>query len=163
MKKVFICCLAMMGFLTVYNLTGCVMNNETKETDTQIANPWTEVETIDEAIKQVGFEFTVPETIDGKEITYIAVLDGDEPMIEVIYGSEITVRKSKSDSDNSGDNNIYSIESIACGDKLSYTMKGNTEDIVNNVTWVSGEYSYSIFTSEGIFQSIVDSLVNGIE
>lgn len=156
MKKLFM-------FLTISFISLFTFGCSSKENQSSIANPWIEVNSIDEAIEEAGFnDFEVPESIKDKEISYIAVLENDEPIIEVIYGDDITVRKGLGDSDISGDYNEYSIKEIHDGENISFNTKGNNE-LINNVTWINDNYSYSIFTNNGLNIETVNNLVNIIK
>ena len=131
--------------MAVLSLAGC--NNKKEDTakvddakiietqDNQIANPWSEVNSIAEAKTITGFDFIVQDTIDGQN-----------EIIEVRYGDDVIIRKSKGNEDNSGDFNSYdvtkeeSIEYVApgsdCGtpDGITLTLKGDG-DTFNCVTW----------------------------
>ncbi len=153
---------------TVFSLVGCQSktNNDVAKvdepeiidtSDNQIANPWSEVKTIDEASAIVGFDFNVPEVIDGKSQSLIMVMSDEE--IEVRYGdNEITLRKAKGSDDISGDYNSY--DSVTQEDGL--TLKGDG-DTYNCITWTSEAYAYSITSSNGLSLGLVNEIVNSID
>lgn len=153
---------------TVFTLTGCQKNQEAPINktvigdNTQIPSSWTEVETITEASKLAGYNFEAPETIDDKQITYIAVLDGEDSTTEVIYGDDITIRKASTDGDISGDYNEYKVIEIHDGEGVSFQTKGDGQ-VINNVTWTLGEYAYSITSSAGLSIETVNELVSIIK
>lgn len=149
--------------LCAFTFSACT--KEKKEEDNNVINPWVEVETIDEAINKAGFtSFDLPEKIDNKEITYIAVLDSEYPEVEVVYGDEITIRKAVGDSnsDLSGDYSEYKVTEIHDGEDISFTVKGDGETF-NNITWSKGEYAYSIYTSNGLSIETINEIVNIIK
>ena len=94
--------------MAVLSLAGC--NNKKEDTakvddakiietqDNRIANPWSEVNSIAEAKTITGFDFIVQDTIDGQN-----------EIIEVRYGDDVIIRKSKGNEDNSGDFNSYDV------------------------------------------------------
>ena len=173
---------------TVLSLVGCSTNKdivkkddsnalETADTN-QIANPWSEVSSIIEAKAITGFDFIVPDTIDGKSQSLIQVMNDE--MIEVRYGDDIIVRKSKGSEDNSGNFNSYdvvkeeNIEYVApgsdCGtpDGIVLTLKGSG-DTFNCVTWTrtasqaGADYSYSITCGGGLSLETITEVVNSID
>ena len=131
--------------------------NEESGENMQIPNPFVEYATLKDAEKAAGFVISVPENIDGKEISRIEVMDGK--MIQVRYGDdlEICIRKQAGDEDISGDYNEYtSVE-----EKDGVTLKGDGE-LLYTAVWVKDSYSYAVMVNEGMspngFTSIVDSV-----
>ena len=150
---------------TVLALVGCsTKKNETVKEDeqiietdnNQIANPWSEVDSISEAKAITGFDFTVPESIDGKSQSLIQVMYDE--MIEVRYGDDIIVRKSKGSDDNSGDFNSYAVTREEDG----LVLKGNG-DTYNCITWINGDYAYSITSGNGLSLDTITEVVNSID
>ena len=174
--------------MAVLSLAGC--NNKKEDTakvddakiietqDNQIANPWSEVNSIAEAKTITGFDFIVPDTIDGKSQSLIQVMNDE--IIEVRYGDDVIIRKSKGNEDNSGDFNSYdvtkeeSIEYVAPGsdygtpDGITLTLKGDG-DTFNCVTWArvasqaGADYSYSITCGSGLSFETITEVVNSID
>ena len=150
---------------TVLALVGCsTMKDETvkedeqiiETDDNQIANPWSEVDSIVEAKAITGFDFTVPESIDGKSQSLTQVMNDE--MIEVRYGDDIIVRKSKGSDDNSGDFNSYDVTREEDG----LVLKGNG-DTYNCITWTNGDYAYSITSGSGLSLDTITEVVNSID
>ena len=150
---------------TVLALVGCsTMKDETvkedeqiiETDDNQIANPWSEVDSIVEAKAITGFDFTVPESIDGKSQSLTQVMNDE--MIEVRYGDDIIVRKSKGSDDNSGDFNSYDVTREEDG----LVLKGNG-DTYNCITWINGDYAYSITSGNGLSLDTITEVVNSID
>lgn len=152
MKKLIGMVLAVMMSLTL----GCTK----VEKEASIANPWEEVETIEEAKKNAGFDINVPETVDSKEITYIASITDET--IDVRYGDDyVSIRKGKGSEDISGDYNEYTVNEEETIDGMNVVEKGE-DDVINNVTWTNGDYSYSIYSQTGITIETVHTLVSSI-
>ena len=128
---------------------------ETADTN-QIANPWSEVDSISEAKAITGFDFTVPESIDGKSQSLVQVMNDE--LIEVRFGDDIIVRKSKGSEDNSGSFNSYD----TVKEEGNLTVKGNG-DTYNVAIWTSDGYSYSITSSNGLSLDAVTDVVNSID
>lgn len=152
MKKLIGMVLAVMMSLTL----GCTKD----ENKASMINPWIEVETIDEAKKIAGFDFVIPETVDSKEITYIASITDE--IIDVRYGDDyVSIRKGKGSEDISGDYNEYPVCEEETINGVDVVEKG-TKDAVNHVTWTNGDYSYSIYSETGITIEAVQLLVSSI-
>lgn len=144
---------------TLFTFTACgkkeeVLKDENVDPDylvddTQIANPWTEYEGLDEALNKLEFDNTsLPEEIDGKQISDVSVMSGENPILQVVY-KDIIVRKAKGTDDISGDyseyNNVIALET----NDYSYTTKGN-DDVINTLIWTDGEYTYSVSSVDGL-------------
>ena len=134
---------------TLLALVGCsTMKDETvkedeqiiETDDNQIANPWSEVDSIVEAKAITGFDFTVPESIDGKSQSLIQVMNDE--MIEVRYGDDIIVRKSKGSDDNSGDFNSYDVSDDVSVNGVDVSIDQSGNNIL--VRFVYDDYSYSL-------------------
>ncbi len=151
--------------MAVLSLVGCSSkNNNTAKVDdveiiesedNQIANPWSEVKSIDEAKNIVGFDFAVPDSIDGNSISLIQVMDDEE--IEVRY-DDVILRKSKGNEDNSGDYNNYDVVKTVDG----VTLKGDGNNY-HLASWASGDYAYSITSSGGLSLDTISELVDFLD
>lgn len=162
---------------TVFTLVGC--NSKTtndiakvedvKQTedivlggeDVQIANPWSDVSSLSEATSLAGFDMTVPETINNASVSVYRVIENE--MLEVNYGDNITVRKSIGSEDNSGVYNEYETGGQLEVDDLIVNFKGIDENTANVVYWNNGNYTYSIYFSEGISIDIATETVSLIK
>ncbi len=139
--------------------------------DNKIANPWSEVNNISEAKTITGFDFIVPEEINGNKQSLIQVME--DSLIEVRFGDDIILRKSKGSDDNSGDFNSYDVtkeETISyimpdatygTADSLTLTLKGNG-DTYNCIIWTIGDYAYSITSSNGLSLDVITETINSI-
>lgn len=158
MKKILTILLTM---LCIVSLEACTKKENTEETTTNkdsdnetIANPWTYVDTLEEASKLAGFDLTVPEDINYEEITSIGYWeDGEEKLIEVQYGDgNSAIRKAITDEegDITGVYEEYSHGGMVEGTSVSYyTFEGSDEHIVNKVYWTDGDYKLSLYSKDG--------------
>lgn len=99
----------------------------------QIPNPWT------------GYDFTVPDSVDGYPDVIIAVLESEQ-LTEVQYSSgnaRLCLRKAPGSDDISGDFNQYAESNAVDVDGRSVTLQGN-DGQVQLATWLDGDYTYSI-------------------
>ena len=102
-----LCAALMLGF------TACGQPAEQPKTDdtiitdnTQIPNPWQDYDSLSDACDAAGYDFVIPESLDGHDGIHFSVL-GD---------GEITIRKAPGAEDISGDYNTYeSTEKVTVG------------------------------------------------
>ena len=112
---------------------------------TQIPNPWTECTTLADAAALTGYDFTVPDSVDGYPDVTIAVLESEQ-LTEVQYSSgnaRLCLRKAPGSDDISGDYNQYAESNAVDVDGRSVTLQGN-DGQVQLATWLDGDYTYSI-------------------
>lgn len=132
--------------------------------NTQIPNPWQDFESLEEAVKAVGFDFVAPDDLAGcDKIAYQAI--PDDRIIGVLYlnGEErqVIIRKAPGGENISG---VYSqfdkLEQVEV-DGRSVTMSGDGET-VSLATWTDGDYSFSVYADNGLAQGDMAQLVSQI-
>ncbi len=138
----------------------------TLPSDTQIPNPWTDFDTMNEAKAVIGYGMTAPETLAGLSQTAIRFLNDSDKILEVQYGGEnddrASLRKGTGSEDISGDYTDYAkTETVIVGD-ITVTEKGDGENVFSAV-WTKGDYSYSFFSTVGVSADDLASLIAGIE
>ena len=118
MKKTNVLLLCSLLTLSLGTLNGCgskstdsAISAEDTSGQTQISNPFTDCDTLEEAKKLAGFSISVPASIDGytrdaitaipDEIIHVSFRNGDD---------EIYFRKGTLTDDLSGDYNVYAYE-----------------------------------------------------
>lgn len=105
---------------------GSASSSATSDT-AQIPNPWADCTTLADATALTGYDFTVPDSVDGYTDTSITVLT-DEQLTEVQYtaGSDrLCLRKAPGSDDISGDYNQYAESTTVDVDGRSVTLQGN--------------------------------------
>ena len=151
----------------------------------EILNPFTEYETLVEAIKACGFDFSVPNTVSGYENKQFAVIDNK--LIQVIYFNKyelskldeeelnnvnwetvnfnpnsLLIRKAVGNDDISGDYNEYEeINTISVSD-LEVTTKGN-DGTVNVAIWTNNGYTFAITTNNSMSGEQISKLIKSIQ
>ncbi len=133
------------------------------EENSQIANPFVEYDTVEEALQHLDFTVVVPESIDGYTDTYIAVMD--DTMFQITYqnsDSEICIRKQAGDGDISGDYNAYSTNETIDADGIQVSISGNN-DTVSKAIWTKDGYTYSIYTTASLTQGDITDLIAQIQ
>lgn len=159
---------------------------------TQMANPFTECNTMEEAEAAAGFSMTVPDVVESFTNRTIRVMANegsgstDGNLIEVIYypasgeagtatsasstedtslaeSNEIRVRKMAGSGDVSGDYNEYSTQTLDV-DGVNVTL-GSANGVITLATWERDGYSYSIgaYTDGGLFTDTIPYLVGAIQ
>ena len=139
-------------------------STDTADGSTEIANPYVDCETLEEAGELAGFDISVPDEIDGG-YTQGTIQAVENEMIQVIYtteaGEEITLRKGTGTEDISGDYNEYAEENTLDVDGTSVTARG--DGLVYAATWTDGTYTYAITASAGLESDSVSALVPSIQ
>jgi hypothetical protein len=134
----------------------------------QIANPFKDCASLDEAEQVAGFEITAPEEVSGLENTVVQAVDDD--MIQVYYchdpenvqeGDYALFRKAAGEEDISGDYSKYAYEKEVDVDGLTVTFKGYEGN--NLAVWNDGEYSYSIYSTEELSDEAMANLVRTLK
>lgn len=167
-------------------LAGCGSDKIVDENPdgTQVANPFSEYDTMEQAEAAAGFSIDVPDEALGYLNRTIRVLsDSSQPMIEVIYypGSEeagqvsqdstgettkqVCIRKAAGTGDVSGDYNDYAnvrgIKGVVDGD-AEVTVKGDGA-LDYLATWERDGYSYAVFASQGASELDLLSLASEVK
>lgn len=159
---------------------------------TQMANPFTECNTLEEAAAAAGFSIEVPDVIETYSNRTIRVMANsasgstDGNLIEVIYypasveagqatsasssenaslseSDEIRVRKMAGSGDPSGDYNEYSTSTLDV-DGTTVTLK-SANGTVALITWERDGFSYSVgaYTEGGLFTDTIPYLVGAVQ
>lgn len=133
----------------------------------QIANPWQEFSSIDDAAAQAGFALNVPDTADGLPQSAIRMLQHEEgTTLEVLYFAQddsptVCVRKSNLTGDISGVYKEYTVSEEITVNGNTVTLQGN-EDVRELAAWQSGDYSYTVYADEGLSAAELEALVSQI-
>ena len=118
---------------------------------TQISNPFTECDTLEDAKALAGFSISIPASIDGYTQNYISVIPDE--MIHVSFQNgddEIYFRKGTLTDDLSGDYNVYDYEATLSLDGLDITVKGDADQQLHVAFWSDDEHSYAIGSSAAL-------------
>lgn len=142
-------------------------NTTASDETVTIANPFTDYETLADAITAASFDITVPDHIDGYPQTSYRVMDSDGAvMIELINedGSEneVRIRKAPGSDDISGDYNEYAQEQVLMVGDRDVTAKGDG-DTVSLATWAQDGYTYSVYASSGMTSDALAALIADIQ
>ena len=159
-----LCAALMLGFAACGQPAEQPGTDDTIITDnTQIPSPWQDYDSLSDACDAAGYDFTLPESIDGRNTVHFAVM-GDGEIIEAVFGEdedEITIRKAPGAEDISGDYNTYeSTEKVTVGD-IEATFKGDGGYTL--AVWSGGGYSYSLSLSSPLdmpdWQAIIERIM----
>ena len=135
-----------------------------EEQDTEIANPFVDYETVEEAAEAAGVTFTEPEGLpEGYTFSVARAMEGE--MLEVVYadesGNELTIRKAVGTEDCSGDYTAYAETNVLTVDTVEVTCSG-ADGVIQLVTWNDGENAYAISSASGLDEDGVTALVSGL-
>lgn len=159
MKKIV---LLILSAIITMGLTACSTKEE-KSDNVQIPNPFIACDTINEAAEKVGFDISVPDSMEGYEERQIFVTE--DGMIEIIYQdseSKIQIRKMAGSEDISGDYNQYKeVKTIMVDDK-NVTMKGN-DGKISTAIWSKDGYTFSVYSSKALSENDITALVQSIQ
>ena len=129
----------------------------------QIANPFTDTKTLEEAQEIAGFDMQVPDAAVPYTIVNYRAVEGE--MLEIIFrdrkGEEgYRIRKAAGEDDISGDYNEYAKEkTIRLSDGTKVTLRGDKDDEWSVAVWTAedGEgkdvYSFAVCSGEKTFTS----------
>ena len=131
----------------------------------QVANPWLEQETLEDAKKATGFAIEVPDPLSGYSDMSIQTLEKE--MIQVIYQGKteencVTIRKGTGNEDISGNYNEYSQENQKKIGDFQVTEKGNGGKIML-ATWTSGAYAYSVDCNLGMSEKEIETIIRFVK
>ena len=135
----------------------------------QIANPWSEFDSLEEAEADADVEIALPESYQRFDHRIYRAMRGE--MLEVIYqdadGQEgFRIRKSRGSEDISGDYTSYAQEKTLTSGGRSVTIRGNG-DTISVATWSnhSRNLSYAICVAEDqhLTEDDIRSLVEAID
>lgn len=131
--------------------------------NTQIANGIEEVSTLEELSQKVGFEVTELPNIPFEviEVTYLSYWNEMSDIRYTGENQEISFRKSQGNEDISSDYNEYeNIIEETINDTI-FTLKGNN-DTFNCITWCKGDFSYAIYTENGLSLNDINSILENV-
>ena len=151
----------LMGY--TYNSVGQYVDFEKAGGQTQIPNPFTKYETIDEALKAVNFNALYPANApEGYEVSDIFVISGE--MLQIVYknaDNEIMYRTQKGTEDISGDCNTFkSTQALKVGD---ITASVRTSDNGMSVIWTSNGLTYSVYSDKALTNESISSIISSVK
>ena len=134
-------------------------NDEGSDDNVQIPNPLVEYETLADAEAAAGFDFAVPDEIDGNSPKSYIVIDGSG-IIEVTYGDNaVSLRKAEGSEDISGDFNTYSDIINAGVGEVSITMREKDGNVFSAI-WTDGGFTYSLYAADGISENTATTAIS---
>ncbi|MGI5856274.1 MAG: hypothetical protein ACOX64_07425 [Candidatus Merdivicinus sp.] len=166
MKKLIaiaLCAVMALPFASCGNGTKSTPSSGGLTGNVQIANPFTDCKSLDEAVELAGFEITVPDEVDGYDAPNFRAMK--DSMIEIIFtndNGEIRIRKAAGSEDASGDYTAYAEVFNTTVDGREVTMKGE-DGKVKLASWVSGDYTYSVSIQAGVSSESAAELIQSIQ
>ncbi len=112
----------------------------------QIANPFVDYKSLDDAARAAGFTLTAPEAVEGWNGEKVIQVMSDS-MIQIIFhdgdDNRLFVRKEAGSADISGDYNSYAEVKTVSVNGCGVTAKGNG-GTVSTAIWANGGYSFAV-------------------
>ena len=153
--------------VTILLLTACGTSAANDPNSAQMANPWTDCETLSEAEELAGFTLTAPEHIDGYDAPIYRFMH--EKMLEIIYyngDDEIRIRKAPARSsvgnDISGDYTEYREHAAITTADSDVILDGN-DGTISRALWTANDFSYSITASPAISLEAMQHIVESVK
>lgn len=126
---------------------------------TQLANPWKDYETLQQAEETVGFALGLPlESPDGWSATQFRAMN--DQLLEVIFhrdDSKLTLRKAAGNEDISGDYTQYAMVTNAEYANGSATIREDKSILV-----FTEEYSWAVYCAEGMSEQEIQRWIESI-
>lgn len=139
-------------------------NTSASSENVQIPNPFTDYDSLQEAIQNVGFDFTLPSSIENYPHVYYRA-DVEERLLEVQYRNDthqICIRKAPGEGDISGDYTQYKGAETVEIDGCTVTLRGDGETF-HDVIWTQNGYAYSVYSDEGLSREACTIFVGEIK
>ena len=157
--------------LMTVSFASCAQKTDNEKTpddtgNVQIANPWIDCATLEEAARLAGFDIAVPGKIDGYPNQVVQAME--KSMIQVMYfdgdpyaedSSMVMVRKGTENEDISGDYNVYAEKETVNMHGVDVQLRGEN-GLVYSAIWTWNGYSFAINADKGLSR---DALANAIE
>lgn len=138
-----------------------------KKSAAEIANPWKEVSTLEEAGEAVGFTMTAPDAVEGYESRTLRVCTPEgSRVIELTFRNvndeTVCIRKGEGSEDISGDYNQYDAVGTEDVNGISVNMRANGESI-RVATWQDGGFTYAISFSAGMTNDAAVTIIEQVK
>ncbi len=145
MKKLFAMVLCAMTALLVSACgTGRAAGGSADTPGAQIANPFADYATLEEAVSAAGFPLSAPNRIDGYGEPLVQLMSGK--MLQLIFraGDErLIIRKAPGGDDISGDYNSYAETKTARINGADVMLKG-ADGRISTAIWCANGFSYAV-------------------
>ena len=143
--------------------------DEAGDMSTQIANPFVECSSMEEAANIAGFALNAPDMLEGYSGKLIQVVPGE--MLQIFYTDtneeediyrEVMVRKAPGTEGIRGDYGDYVEETVEEVDGRMVTLRGTEGWGISNASWTSEDYSYYVSANIGIPKEDFIALISQI-
>ena len=180
MKRALITTVCLVGFSLVF-FAGCTKTAQSSPTtsttqsptvstqpSTQLTNPWTDVQTTEEAAKAANLDtFDAPDHIGDYKRTALHAMSGDDGVAEAIYQNEndtLTLRKGHGSKDISGDFRDLGImkpfDIAGTGTEAMIMIDDNHQ--VYLAYWGDGGIMYALSSEKGIAEADLSPILKMI-
>lgn len=160
MKKLFAMALCA---LTALSFTACgagrAAGRNADVPGTQIANPFADYASLEEAVIDAGFPLSAPNRIDGYGEPQVQLMSGK--MLQLIFRSDderLIIRKAAGSEDISGDYDSYPETKTARINGADVTLKG-ADGKIGTAIWSVNGFSYAVISDSPMAQDTIMDLI----
>ena len=125
----------------------------------QIANPWLEYNSVADAAKAAGVEFSAPEKLRSHKLGYIQAMNGLVDLRYTKAGNTICVRKGSGTDDVSGDYETYKKETDKKIGGNTVTLKYNSKG-VKAAVWTDGKDSFAVTSDNALTEEFMEYIIS---
>lgn len=116
---------------------------------TQMANPWTDHESLDAACEAADMDLAVPDTFFSEDTVLYRTLDQDIVEVQYVSAEEetLTIRKGATEADISGDSTVYDYAGEVTVSDIPVTVKGMNDAELFAASWVQDGHFYYVVST----------------
>lgn len=151
--------IALAAAALVFALAACGGRTAADMPGAQIANPFADYATLEEAAAAAGFPLSAPSSISGYDAPVVQLMSGK--MLQLIFKSgdqRLIIRKAKGSEDISGDYTAHSETRTVRINGANVSLRG-AEGKVSAAVWCAGGYSYALLSDVPMAPDVMTDLI----
>ena len=159
MKKPLLIVLAAAALGLTLAACGTQQRQSASMTGVQLANPFVDYATPDEAAAAAGFGLSAPEQIDGYDAPVVQLMNGE--MLQLIFRSgddRLILRKAKGSADISGDYAARAETRTARINGADVSLRGEGGK-VSTAVWCANGFSYALLSDVPLATDVATDLI----
>lgn len=131
----------------------------------QLANPFVNYDTLEDAAAVTGFDFAVPASVDGYTDRNIQVMNGE--MLQVAFvndsGEMLILRKAAGSDDISGDYIVYAeTKTVTLPNGAEAELRGG-DDGFRSAVWTANGYAYAVNSDTPMSEEALIDLAGSLD
>ncbi|WP_193726854.1 stalk domain-containing protein [Paenibacillus guangzhouensis] len=149
------------------SINAAKVSKETDKKSTQIPNPFVNYNTVEDARKAMGVDFTVPSLLpkNYKQDDISITNDTEMKMVQIVYRNgenKLYYRVSQTSGDISGDYNEYETTKTVSIGELKVTLKGD-KGLASIASWEANGFNYCLMADIALSVEEVTTLIENIK